>query len=95
MEMQGGDKYQPNFSVKHLEEEGVKKLQYVFEVPEESSAKDIDIDVSEDTIKLNSENYEFVKKFSDFMLDDESVKAKFSKKAKTLTLTIDKVECIN
>lgn len=93
--MQGSDKYTPNHTVNHIEEDGVKKIQYVFEVPEESSAKDIEIDVKEDEIKLNSENYEFNKKFTDFMLDDDSIRAKFSKKAKTLTLTVDKIECIN
>ena len=79
----------------HIEEDGVKKIQYIFEVPEESSAKDIEIDIKEDELKLNSDNYEFNKKFTDFLLDDDSVRAKFSKKEKTLTLTIDKVECIN
>lgn len=95
MEMQGSDKYTPNFTVNHIEEDGHQKIQYVFEVPEETSAKDIEIDVKEDEIRLNSANYEFSKKFKDFMLDDESIRAKFSKKAKTLTLTVDKIECIN
>lgn len=93
--MQGGDKYQPNFTLTHIEEDGVKKIQYVFQVPEESSAKDIEMDIKEDEIKLNSDNYEFNKKFTDFLVDEDSIKAKFSKKAKTLTLTIDKIECIN
>ena len=95
MEMQGSDKYQPNFTLTHIVEDGRQKIQYVFQVPEESSAKDIEIDVKEDEIKLNSDNYEFNKKFTDFMLDDDSIKAKFSKKAKTLTLTVDKIELIN
>ena len=95
MEMQGSDKYQPNFTLTHIEEDGVAKIQYVFQVPEESSAKDIEMDIKEDEIKLNSDNYEFNKKFTDFLVDEDSIKAKFSKKAKTLTLTIDKIECIN
>ena len=53
------------------------------------------MDIKEDEIKLNSDNYEFNKKFTDFLVDEDSIKAKFSKKAKTLTLTIDKIECIN
>ena len=46
--MQGSDKYTPNFTFKNIEEDGQEKIQYVFSVPEENSAKDIDIDVSSD-----------------------------------------------
>lgn len=70
-------------------------MQYVFELPDESSAKNIDLDVSSDQIKLNSKNYEFDKKFTDIMLNEDSIKCKFSKKNKTLTLTVDKIEIIN
>lgn len=92
MEMQGSDKYRPNFDVNHLpaDEENPAKIQYVFQVSEESSAKDIEIDVSDTEIKLSSANYEFNEKFKDFKVDESTVRAKFSKKKGTLTLTIDK-----
>lgn len=61
-------------------------------MPEEKSAKEIDMDIRCDQIKLNSSNYEFDDKFNNFEIDEDSVVAKFSKKNKTLTLTMDKVE---
>ena len=91
MEM-GSDKYTPNHKISFVNEDGVDKVKIVFDVPEESSAKDIDIDVSTDQIKLNSENYEFDKTFKEYSFDESTVKCKFSKKNKTLTLTIDKVD---
>ena len=48
------DKYMPNHKVNEFEEDGSKFIQFVFEVPEESSSKDIEIDVSSDSLKLNS-----------------------------------------
>lgn len=47
MEM-GSDKYTPNHKISFVNEDGVDKVRIVFDVPEESSAKDIDIDVSTD-----------------------------------------------
>jgi hypothetical protein len=76
--------------VNHLNVDGVEKVEYVFSVAEEKSAKDIDLDISESEIKLNSSNYELSEKFKNFKVDEESVKAKFSKKNGTLTLTLDK-----
>jgi len=41
------DKYTPNFEVKDITaEDGTNQVQYIFSVPEESSAKDIEIDIS-------------------------------------------------
>ena len=74
----------------HLNVDGVEKVEFVFSVAEEKSAKDIDLDISESEIKLNSSNYELSEKFKNFKVDEESVKAKFSKKNGTLTLTLDK-----
>lgn len=91
MEM-GSDKYTPNHKISFVNEDGVDKVKIVFDVPEETSAKDIDIDVSTDQIKLNSKNYEFDKMFKEYSLDESTVRCKFSKKNKTLTLTIDKVD---
>ena len=96
MEMQGSDKYRPNFEMSHLppqdtdDENDIGSVQYVFQVSEESSAKDIDVDLSETELKLSSANYELHEKFKDFSVDETSVKAKFSKKKGTLTLTIRK-----
>ena len=66
MEMAGSDKYTPNHTMTYLkdgqecsESSGFDQIKFVFEVPEESSARDIDIDVSSDQLKLNSSNYEF------------------------------------
>ena len=74
----------------HINVDGVEKVEFVFSVAEEKSAKDIDLDISESEIKLNSSNYELSEKFKNFKVDEESVKAKFSKKNGTLTLTLDK-----
>ena len=90
MEMQGSDKYRPNFTINHINVDGVEKVEFVFNVAEEKSAKDIDLDINESEIKLNSSNYELVEKFKNFKVNEESVKAKFSKKNGTLTLTLDK-----
>ena len=94
MEMQGADKYKPNFDMKHLEGEdgSAGSVQFTFQVSEESSAKDIEIDVSETELKLSSANYELHERFKDFSVDESTVKAKFSKKKGTLTLTIQKQE---
>ena len=40
------DKYTPNHDINHIVEDGLDKVVYVFQVPEETSAKLIDIDVS-------------------------------------------------
>lgn len=45
MEMES-DKYTPNFDVKHITEDGQDKVVYTFSVPEENTAKEIDMDVS-------------------------------------------------
>ena len=74
----------------HLNVDGVEKVEFIFSVAEEKSAKDIDLDISESEIKLNSSNYELCEKFKNFKVNEESVKAKFSKKNGNLTLTLDK-----
>jgi len=64
-----------------------------FNVEEESSAKDIDLDFSETAIILNSKNYEFSYNFKakgGYLVDPDSVKAKFSKAKKSLALTFTK-----
>jgi hypothetical protein len=64
-----------------------------FNVEEESSAKDIDLDFSETAIILNSKNYEFSYNFKAkgaYLVDPDSVKAKFSKAKKTLALIFTK-----
>ena len=91
MEM-GSDKYTPNHTIKVINQDGIDKVQIVFSVPEEASAKDIEIDVSTDQCKLSSANYDFDHKFKEYSVDEASVTCKFSKKNKTLTLTIDKVD---
>jgi len=48
--------------------------------------------VSSTEIKLNSKNYELKEAFKGFVVDEDSVKAKFSKKNGTLTLTINKFD---
>jgi len=53
MEMESS-KYTPNNEVKHIQEDGRDKIQFIFQVSEESSGRDIDIDVSSTQIKLNS-----------------------------------------
>lgn len=57
-------------------------------VMKESSAADIDLEVTETELKLTSANYTMTHTFSQ-KIDENSVKAKFSKKAKTLTLTFN------
>ena len=52
MEVGGSDKYRPNFTLKHLDE--TNQVQFIFQVDEEKSAKEIDLDVSDSAIKLNS-----------------------------------------
>lgn len=99
MEMQGSDKYRPNFEVQHLaadkDQDQCEKVQYVFHVQEESSAKDIEVDVSQSELKLSSAHYEFDEKFKGFEVDESTVRAKFSKKKGTLTLTINKKNWLN
>jgi hypothetical protein len=68
-----------------------KHLILVIYVEKESSAKDIDLDISETALKLESANYELKYKFKLLKVDPDSVGAKFSKIKKTLTLTINKV----
>ena len=53
MEMEP-DKYTPNCKINKFEEDGKNKIQYIFEVPEESSSKNIDMDIKSDELKLNS-----------------------------------------
>jgi len=55
-------------------------------VLKESSAADIDLEVTETEVQLSSKNYKMTHTFAQ-KIDADSVKAKFSKKAKTLTLT--------
>lgn len=83
----GSDKYKPNFTMKDLGGE----VQFIFQVDDEPSAKTIQLDVSEDTIKLDSPNYELVENFKGFKVDESTVRAKFSKKQGSLTVTIQKI----
>jgi len=53
MEMES-DKYTPNYEISHVVEDGLDKVVFVFQVPEETSAKNIDMDVSSTQIKLDS-----------------------------------------
>ena len=53
MEMEP-EKYTPNFKINRFTDEGQDKIQYVFEVPEEKSAKEIDMDIRCNEIRLNS-----------------------------------------
>jgi hypothetical protein len=79
----------PNYEMK---EEG-GKVTMTFNVEEESSAKDIELDISETVLKLNSQNYEFKFDFKakkGFSIDPEQVHAKFNKTKKTLALTFTK-----
>ena len=65
-----------------------------FNVEEESSAKDIDLDISETQIKLNSEHYEFKYDFkakAGYSVNPETVEAKFNKGKRTLALTFTKL----
>ena len=64
-----------------------------FNVEEEQSAKDIDLDISEEKLQLNSQHYEFKYDFKakgGYRVDPETVKAKFNKAKKTLALTFTK-----
>ena len=70
-------------------EETNENLIITFFVEEEKSAKDFQIDVSSHVVKLESNHYEYTKKFD--RLDPQSVKAKFNKKDGTLKLTINKI----
>ena len=59
----------------------------VVTVKKESSAADIDLEVTDSELKLSSAHYKLTHIFEQ-SVDPDSVKAKFSKKAKTLTLTL-------
>jgi|LauGreDrversion4_2_1035121.scaffolds.fasta_scaffold34011_3 hypothetical protein len=79
----------PNFDLK---DDG-STFTMTFNVEEESSAKDIELDISDTQLKLNSANYEFKYDFKaklGFSVDPESVKAKFNKTKRTLALTFTK-----
>jgi hypothetical protein len=52
---QESDKYTPNHTIEHVSEDGLDKVVFVFQVPEETSAKNIDMDVSSKQIKLTSQ----------------------------------------
>ena len=80
----------PNYDIK---DEG-ETVTMTLNVEEESSAKDIDLDFSDTTLLLNSKNYELTYNFKNkngFLVDPNSVKAKFNKKQKILALTFTKV----
>ena len=80
----------PNFDLV----EDAQSLTMTFNVEEELSAKDIDLDISETELKLNSKNYEFKYDFiakGGYRVDAESVRAKFNKGKRTLALTINKL----
>lgn len=69
----------PNYDIK---DEG-ETVTMTLNVEEESSAKDIDLDFSDTTLLLNSKNYELTYNFKNkngFLVDPNSVKAKFNKK---------------
>lgn len=69
----------PNYDIK---DEG-ETVTMTLNVEEESSAKDIDLDFSDTTLLLNSKNYELTYNFKSkngFLVDSNSVKAKFNKK---------------
>ena len=79
----------PNFDLK---DDGAT-VTMTFNVEEEQSAKDIELDISDTQLKLNSSNYEFKYDFKaklGITVDPEDVKAKFSKVKKTLALTFTK-----
>mmetsp|Transcript_39400 Transcript_39400/g.51569 ORF Transcript_39400/g.51569 Transcript_39400/m.51569 type:complete len:90 (+) Transcript_39400:1170-1439(+) len=85
-------KERPGFSVDYESDPNTIKL--IFTVEKESSAKGIDLDVAENQLKLESPNYEIRYKFTDGVtVDPDSVRAKFSKRAHTLTLTLTKALC--
>ena len=69
----------PNYEIK---DEG-ETVTMTLNVEEESSAKDIDLDFSDTSLLLNSKNYELTYNFkikNGFLVDPNSVKAKFNKK---------------
>ena len=69
----------PNYEIK---DEG-ETVTMTLNVEEESSAKDIDLDFSDTTLLLNSKNYELTYNFkikNGFLVEPNSVKAKFNKK---------------
>lgn len=69
-------------------------IKLVITMEKENSAKLVDLEVAETLLKLESPNYELRYKFQEGVtVDPDSVAAKFSKKAHTLTLTIGKVRC--
>ena len=81
----------PNYEM--TQSEDGKTVIMTFNVEEESSAKDIDLDFSETTVILNSKNYEFTYNFqakNGYCVDPDSVNAKFNKVKKTLALTFTK-----
>ena len=68
-------------------------VRVVVHVEKETSAKDIDLDIAETELKLESKNYELRYKFENGVhVDPDSVRAKFSKTKHTLTLTIDTIK---
>jgi HSP20 family molecular chaperone IbpA len=81
-------KEKPVFTVKFNEDRS--QMVIVLEVGEESSAAAIDLDVSETTLKLESKHYELKEKLQE-KVDPDSIRAKFSKTKKTLTLTLETV----
>ena len=81
----------PNYDMTQSEDGTTVTM--TFNIEEKSSAKDIDLDFSDTTVILNSKNYEFTYNFkakSGFCVDPTSVKAKFNKAKKTLSLTFTK-----
>lgn len=60
-------------------------MEFVVTVTKEESAKDIDVQVSEHSIILQSEHYELHETFQ-VPVDPDTLKCKFSKAKKTLTL---------
>ena len=69
-------------------------VKLVITMEKESSAKQVDLEVAETLLKLESPNYELRYKFQDGVtVDPDQVAAKFSKKSHTLTLTIGKERC--
>jgi len=49
----------------------VNQVNFIFNLEQEQSAKDIDFDVSENEIKLKSNYYEYSKKFTDFRMNPQ------------------------
>ena len=81
-------KEKPSFTV-NLNQES-SQMVIVIEVQMEESAANIDLDVSETHLKLKSEHYELNEKLQ-ARVDPDSIKAKFKKALKTLTLTLDTI----